>query len=195
LTPDAYRALRGLGSPAALKFGEQKAEMLSYTTNKEAAADRDMQRGLLVALDVSKRSLHRDECGAWQIKGSDRGHIYTWGPSGGWLLYGAPGTPRKWNNVKRLLSFCHLTQDGDDEGCLRLLDLPTPEQAVLIRKAIGLKRRKLHPGNLSHLKLTTARRGVSASPASTIGKGGIMADLEAVEQKTGLNATASKVAE
>jgi hypothetical protein len=29
--------------------------------------------------------------------------------------------------------------------------LPTPEQAVLIRKAIGLKRRKRHPGNVSHL--------------------------------------------
>jgi len=37
--------------------------------------------------------------------------------------------------------------------------LPTPEQAVLIRNAIALKRRKLHPGNMSHLKFTTARRG------------------------------------
>ena len=52
------------------------------------------------------------------------------------------------------------------DGCLRLFDLPTPEQVVLIRKAIGLKRRKLHPGNVSHLKFTTATRGVSASPAS-----------------------------
>jgi hypothetical protein len=33
--------------------------------------------------------------------------------------------------------------------------LPTPEQAVLIRNAIGLKRRKFHPGNMSHLKFTT----------------------------------------
>ena len=56
-----------------------------------------------------------------------------------------------------------------------LFDLPTPEQAVLIRKTIGLKQRKRHPGNLSHLKFTTATRGVSASPASTEGKGGTMA--------------------
>ena len=31
--------------------------MLSYATAEEAAADRDMQRSLLVALDASKRSL------------------------------------------------------------------------------------------------------------------------------------------
>ena len=45
------------------------------------------------------------------------------------------------------------------------------EAAVLIRKASGLKRRKRHPGNRSHLKFTTATRGVSASPASTAGEG------------------------
>jgi hypothetical protein len=36
------------------------------------------------------------------------------------------------------LSLCKVSQDGDDEGCLRLMDLPTPEQALLIRKALGL---------------------------------------------------------
>jgi hypothetical protein len=132
--------------------------MLSYNTVKEAEADRDMQRSLLVALDASKRSLRRDECGAWSIMGR-HGHVYTWGPSGGWLIHCAPSSPRKWTNVKKRLSFCQLTQDGNDEGCFRLFDLPPPEQAVLIRKAIGLKRRKRHPGNLSHLKFTTARRG------------------------------------
>jgi hypothetical protein len=72
------------------------------------------------------------------------------------------------------LSFCQVTQDGDDEGCLRLLDLPTLEQAVLIRKAIGLKRRtSFIRGNVTHLKFTTARRGVSASPASEKRKVGV----------------------
>jgi hypothetical protein len=33
-------------------------------------------------------------------------------------------------------------QDGDDEGCFRLMDLPTAEQAVLIRTALGLKRKR-----------------------------------------------------
>jgi hypothetical protein len=96
---------------------------------------------------------------------------------------------------ERRLSFCRVTQDGDDEGCLRLDELPTPEQAVLIRKAIGLKRRKLHPGNVSHLKFTTARRGVSASPASAEGEGGVIVHYEAVEQKTCQNASVSEAAE
>ena len=45
--------------------------------------------------------------------------------------------------------------------------------------------------NLSHLKFTTARRGVSASPASVEGKGGIHGHAEAIGQKTGQNTTAS----
>jgi hypothetical protein len=48
---------------------------------------------------------------------------------------------------------------------------------VLIRNAIGLKRRKLHLGNMSHLKLATPRRGVSASPASAEAKGGVMVSI------------------
>jgi len=67
--------------------------------------------------------------------------------------------------------------------------------AVLIRKAIGLKRRKLHPGNVSHLKFVTATRGVSASPASAEAEGGVMAHPEALEEKAGQNAPASKAAE
>jgi hypothetical protein len=40
------------------------------------------------------------------------------------------------------LSFCKVTQDGDDEGFLRLMDLPTPKQAILIRTALGLKQKR-----------------------------------------------------
>jgi hypothetical protein len=66
---------------------------------------------------------------------------------------------RTWTYLKNRLSFCGVTQDGGDEGYFRLFDLPTPEQADLIMKAIGLKRRKLHPGNVSHLKFAPPRRG------------------------------------
>ena len=76
-----------------------------------------------------------------------------------------------------------------------MFDLPTSEQAVLIRKAIGLKRHKRHPGNLSHLKFTRARRGVSASPASAEGKGDVIAHPEALEEKTGPSATVIEAAE
>ena len=43
--------------------------------------------------------------------------------------------------------------------------------------------------------LVKARRGVSASPTSTEGKGGLHCHSEAIEQKTGQNATASEVGE
>ena len=66
------------------------------------------------------------------------------------------------------------------EGCLRLLARPTPEQAALIRRAIGLNRRKRHAGNIITLNLirSASRRGVSAPPlsegivAGTIGSSG-----------------------
>ena len=47
------------------------------------------------------------------------------------------------------------------EGCLRLLARPTPEQAALIRRAIGLKRRKRHAGNTITLNLirSASRQG------------------------------------
>jgi hypothetical protein len=115
--------------------------MLSYRTIEEAEADHEMQRSLLAALDASKRSLRRDECGAWRITGRN-GRAYSWGPSGGWLLYCDAGSPRKWSAIKRQLSFCKVTQDGDTEGCLRLFELPTVEQAIAIRKALGLRRRR-----------------------------------------------------
>ena len=147
-----------------------------------------------MALDASKRSLRRDECGAWRVTGR-KGYTYTWGPSGGWLIHCAVSSPRKWTNVKKRLSFCQLTQDGDDEGCLRLFDLPTPEQAVLIRKAIGLKRRKLHPGNVTHLKFATPRRGVQPRQRARRRRAVSLGHSEAVGQKTGQNTTASEAAE
>ena len=35
-----------------------------------------------------------------------------------------------------------VTQDGDEEGCLRLFALPTPEEAALIRDALLLRKRR-----------------------------------------------------
>src|SRR5262245_51701584 len=153
--------------------------MLSYANSKEANAYRDVLRGLLLALDVSKRTLRRDECGTWGIRGR-RGHVYTWGPSGGWLLYFGAVTTRKWSAIKRLLSFCSVTQDGDAEGCLRLFDLPTPEQAVAIRKALGLKRKRV--ANAGSFAGRTANRGVSHATASEKGKGGVITHPETPAQ-------------
>jgi hypothetical protein len=37
--------------------------------------------------------------------------------------------------TKRRLAFCYVTQDGGDEGCLQLQQLPTAEQAEVIRSS------------------------------------------------------------
>jgi hypothetical protein len=71
---------------------------------------------LLNALNATSRALRRDGCGDWHIHGK-HGQIFTDGR--GWLIVVATDvSTRRWINVKRRLSFCRITQDGDDEGCL-----------------------------------------------------------------------------
>jgi hypothetical protein len=157
--------------------------MLNYANGKEAKADCDVLRGLLLALEVSKRTLRRDECGAWRILGR-KGHVYTWRPSGGWLLFCNAGTARKWSAIKRRLAFCKATQDGDIEGCLRLFGLPTPEQAIAIRKALGLKRKRAaNADSFAGINLASAKRGLSGAPASEKGKGAVAVDPDAPARK------------
>jgi hypothetical protein len=106
--------------------------------------DRDRLAAMLIALDASPRTLRRPVCrgwvGDWQIIGR-YGHIIPDGP--GFLIYVATDeSPRRWGFVKQRLEFCRVTQDGDDEGCLRLDRLPTQTEADAIREAIGVKRRR-----------------------------------------------------
>ena len=101
------------------------------------------------------------------------------------LLDVTPGTARKWNNLKRHLSFCRVTQDGDDEACLRLFELPTPEQAVAIRKALGLRRKRMvDAAGSAGANLTPLKVGVSASPVRAEAEGGVMAHLRFRKRKT-----------
>ena len=113
----------------------------TYKSNTEATTERQVQLTLVEALSASSLSLRRDECGAWRITGS-KGHIYTWGDGETWVMYVASGSTRKWAADKKRLSFCHMTQNGDDEGCFRLLGLPTAEHASLIREVLGLRKRR-----------------------------------------------------
>ena len=73
---------------------------------------------LLKALDASPLALRRDACGDYRINGKT-GHIYADG-DGYLLCVMTDESVRRWNNIKRNLAFCRLTQDGDDEGCLHL---------------------------------------------------------------------------
>jgi hypothetical protein len=102
---------------------------------------------LLDALGASQVTLTRDvhldfgNVGDYALRGKF-GHIY---PDGsGWLLCVDTGeSARRWSAIKaKLTTFCRLSQDGDDEGCLHLDHLPTLDEAELIRDALGIRRRR-----------------------------------------------------
>jgi hypothetical protein len=85
----------------------------------------------------------------WQITGR-HGDVQAF--DGGFLIYfQAEGAPRRWTNTKALLSFAELRQDGEDEGIVGLDRLPTSAEAAVIRKVIGIRRRR----HLSNLAMAT----------------------------------------
>ena len=142
--------------------------------------DKQHLEAMLTALNASPRALERPICGGWigdwQIVGNS-GHIITDGR--GFVLYVSTSkSPRRWTGIKKRLGFCRLTQDGDDEGCLYLERLPKADEAVLIREAIGIrKRRHLTPEALVVLErarasIKTPFRGDSVrqneAPATTL---------------------------
>lgn len=113
------------------------------------------------------RALRRDECGSWRINGTS-GHIYADG--NGWRLYVACRSARAWTAAKGRLGFCRVTQDGDDEGVLCLDSLPSPEQAAIIRRTLGIRKRKaVSEATVERLRQTgfqhTVNRGFSGQDA------------------------------
>jgi len=100
-------------------------------------ADREALLALTDALQVSKSNLRRDPCGDWNIFGR-RGHVSTDGIAH--FAYLQPGSKRRWEAAKRTLDFLTVSQDGDDEGVLKIASAPTPEQADLLRKFLGLRK-------------------------------------------------------
>jgi hypothetical protein len=129
---------------------------------------------LLTALDASPRALRRPVCRGWvgdyQITGK-HGHVLADGA--GYFLYATTperdrrdpdgeirtyGSPRRWDNIKRRLTFARLSQDGDDEGCFHLDRLPTKAEAGAIRDCLGIrKRRHLSPEALAKARSTLER--------------------------------------
>ena len=114
---------------------------LNYRNREEEQADRRQQERLLAALDAASSQLRRDECGSWII-GGRRGAIHTWGDGKRWVVYVIGRSARHWTMIKRRLAFMTVTQNGDEEGCLRLFRLPTHEEAGLIRDALLLRKRR-----------------------------------------------------
>jgi hypothetical protein len=113
----------------------------TYDSAADADADRTQQEGLLTALGGWDRALRRDECGAWCIMGKT-GKVYTWGDGQTWVLWVGCRSARQWTAVKKRLDFCEVTQDCEEEGCLRQHALPTPEQALIIRDILGIQKRR-----------------------------------------------------
>ena len=114
---------------------------LTYRDRDQERDDRRQQERLLAALDASPSQLRRDEAGWWIIAGR-RGAIHTWGDGRTWGVHVIGRSTRHWTTIKRRLAFMTVTQDGDEEGCLRLFRLPTPREAALIRDALLLRKRR-----------------------------------------------------
>jgi hypothetical protein len=87
------------------------------------AEDRQALLDFLSAIDARRSALRRDECGDWAILGK-QGHIYSVGVNGTaayQLFVSTSDRALKWAWVKKKLSFCEVTQDGDDEAVSSLI--------------------------------------------------------------------------
>ena len=118
----------------------------SYKSRAEATDDRACLELMREALNAAHNAVRLDECRLWTVRGS-RGYVSTWGDGQTWMLAVGSKTPRHWTFAKqRMAAFpglAQVTQDGDDEGVLRLMRLPTPEEAAEIRRAAGIRQSPL----------------------------------------------------
>ncbi len=138
---------------------------LAYRSRDDERDDRQQQTRLLAALDAAPSQLRRDECG-WWIIGGRHGAIHSWGDGKTWLAYLRCRSKQHWTFTKRRLAFMTVTQDGDDEGCLRLFRLPTPHEAALIREVMGLRKRVEYiPDALQRKRASMARAGLARGAA------------------------------
>ena len=114
----------------------------AYKSREHRTEDRQALENLRVALNVSHTALRQDDCGAWTLQGK-AGRVHTMGPvaaESGYLLTAYSKTPSQWAVDKRHLSFCRVTQNGDDHGSLYLSNLPDFKQATIIRRTFGLRK-------------------------------------------------------
>ena len=114
----------------------------------------------MTAIDASPTALERPVCRGWigdhQVTGK-HGHVLADHP--GYLAY-VTGTVQRWKKAKRILPGT-VTQDGDDEGIVRLDRLPTPAEAEAIRDLIGIRRRR-HMTDAALSNLERARGSIKS---------------------------------
>ena len=101
---------------------------------------------LVEALGCQERALRRDDCGDWRIVG-ETGHIYAVPGSierptaEGFQIFVFCETKRQWSAAKSQMSF-DITNDGDTEGAFFLDRLPTSYDAEIIRRYVGLRKKR-----------------------------------------------------
>jgi hypothetical protein len=94
------------------------------------------------SIDSRASALRRDDCGDWAIFGSN-GHIYAV-PEGFQLMIGCDvenarwTSARGWESAKKRLRFGKLTQDGDQEGSIIIVRVPSKAEAAEIRDILGI---------------------------------------------------------
>ena len=145
---------------------------LTYANRDQGRDDRRQQEHLLAALDAAPSQLRRDACGLWVIAGR-RGSIQTWGDGQTWLVFVIGRSARHWTAIKRRLAFMTVTQDGDEEGCLRLLSLPTRHEAAIIRGAVGLRKRVDYAPDTLDRKRASMARALSARESARTPRPGV----------------------
>lgn len=92
----------------------------------------------------------RNECGDSNLFGK-KGKVFVDSPKYPfWYIF--ISETRQWNQIKKRLSFMIVSQDGDNEGILKLDRFPTKTEASVIRKIVGLRKKKeLSPKHLQIL--------------------------------------------
>jgi hypothetical protein len=135
--------------------------------------DRSHLLRLSQALEASPRLLRLDDCSWWIIRGRN-GWIGVWSDRPvAFLLYVFGRSSRHWSAIKRKLDFCTPSQDGDDEGVLRLEKLPTSKEAKVIREVVGVRKRPtfsletLEQKRASIGKASAARGSLKAPPLAS----------------------------
>ena len=135
------------------------------------SANRERLAPLLIALDASPSTLRKVD-GDYRIDGK-WGHIFAVSDTQYqvFVLDEKPetGSHSRWSKQgwthckKALMTFMKLVSDGDTEGAFTLDRLPTPEEAVLIRKYCHI-RQKTH---YSDEALATMRSKMQAMRAAS----------------------------
>jgi hypothetical protein len=100
---------------------------------------RSLLNDICEAIEVSKRNIeYRSLITKWVISGRN-GYIYSDQPN--WFVFVTANSKRHFSSIKRKLSFMEIVKDDDDKGEFRLDRTPTSDEAISLRKVLGLKKR------------------------------------------------------